>query len=79
MVQNLLADKREVRCPGSPQRPLVPRYPIPTIWGTSDVLDGSQAPQVGPGEGSVGVDHPPGFTGELGLPVTGKSPKAMTM
>ena len=31
-----------------------PSYPIPTIWGAGEVLDGSQAPQVGPGEGSVG-------------------------
>ena len=70
MVQNLLADSEIARALAAHS----PCYPIPTIWGTSDVLDGSQAPQVGPGEGSVGVDRPPGFTGELGLPVTGKSP-----
>ena len=42
-----------------------PWYTFPTIWGTGDVLDGSLAPRVGPGEGSVGVDRPATSTGHI--------------
>ena len=50
-----------------------PCYPFPTICGPCGALGGSLAPQVGLGEGSVGVDLPPRSTGELGLPVTGNA------
>ena len=46
-----------------------PCYLFPTFCGPCGALVGSLAPQVGLGEGSVGVDWPPRSTGELGLPV----------
>ena len=70
MVYILLADSEKCAALAAHSSP---SYPIPTIWGAGEVLDGSQAPQVGPGEGSVGVDRPATFTGELGLPVTGRT------